>query len=469
MIERELPEGWIDVQLRDVAEVVSGIGFPNSYQGSLDKDIPFFKVGDISKAHLRSEQFLTEANNYIDEQDLKKLKGRKLPKGTVVFAKIGEALKLNRRAILSEPSLVDNNVMGVSPILEEQSKFLYFFLLTQELAQFSAGNAVPSVRKGSVEELLLPLPPFAEQKRIVAKLDKAFQHLDTLKARLERILELLKSFRQSILTQAVTGKLTEDWRDSQELADWKFEKAQDCCSKVQSGGTPKPDGFDDSGVPFLKVYNIVNQKIDFNYKPQFVKPDIHSSKLKKSIAFPGDVLMNIVGPPLGKIAILPDEHEEWNHNQAITLFRTKKYLLNKYLYFYFCEGVVIRDIHKETRGMVGQVNISLSQCRNFEIPIPPLAEQKEIVKRVETLFAKADAIKGYYIKLKEKIDKLPQALLAKAFRGELVPQDPNDEPASLLLEKIKAVKAATSKPSKGKKNISKTFKHEDQKPLDFKV
>jgi len=161
--------------------------------------------------------------------------------------------------------------------------------------------------------------------------------------------------------------------------------------------------------------------------------------------------MNIVGPPLNKIAILPTDYPEWNLNQAITLFRTKEYLLNTFLYYFFCEGKSVREVMGETKGVVGQVNISLSQCRDFEIPVPPLEEQQEIVRRVESLFAKADQIEASYQKLKAKIDQLPQALLAKAFRGELVAQLPTDGDARDLLEQIKLAKEGLEKGGRSKK------------------
>src|SRR5690606_21023070 len=136
--------------------------------------------------------------------------------------------------------------------------------------------------------------------------------------------------------------------------------------------------------------------------------EIHTTQIKKSIAYPGDVIMNIVGPPLNKIAMLTNQYPEWNLNQAITIFRVKDYLNNKFLYYFFCEGTSVRSLGHDLRGVVGQANISLSQCRNFDIPIPSLQEQREIVRRVESLFAKADAIESRYQTVKAKIDSLPQ-------------------------------------------------------------
>src|SRR5690606_14830606 len=112
-----------------------------------------------------------------------------------------------------------------------------------------------------------------------------------------------------------------------------------------------------------------------------------------------------------KVAMLTNQFPEWNLNQAITIFRVKEYLDNKFLYYFFCEGTSVKSLRHDLRGVVGQANISLSQCRDFDIPIPSIEEQQEIVSRIESLFEKADKIERTYKKLKVTIEALPQAIL----------------------------------------------------------
>src|SRR5437762_2086026 len=130
--------------------------------------------------------------------------------------------------------------------------------------------------------------------------------------------------------------------------------------------------------------------------------------------------MNIVGPPLGKVAIVPASFPAWNINQAITLFRPSDVVSTSWLYYVLRGGKNVAAIEPETRGSAGQTNISLSQCRDFLFPVPPPTEQEEIVRRVEALFALADAIEQRVANATARADKLTQAILAKAFRGELV-------------------------------------------------
>ena len=286
----------------------------------------------------------------------------------------------------------------------------------------------------------LVLAPLNEQRRIVDKLDRIGDRNRTARNELSHIPKLIARYKQAVLAAACSGKLTEDWRQTTNQKPWIYKRAADVCEKVQSGGTPREGFIQCLGIPFLKVYNIVDQKIAFEDRPQFVTESIHNGVLAKSRTQPNDVLMNIVGPPLGKVAIVPDSFPEWNINQAITLFRPSKNITTEFIYYFLCSGISTSEIINETRGSAGQVNISLSQCRDFIFPVPSLEEQKEIVRRVEKMFEKIDLMEQEYQKAAKLCDRLEQATLAKAFRGELVPQDPDDEPASVLLEQVKREK-----------------------------
>jgi type I restriction enzyme S subunit len=448
-MEKELPIGWILIKVVDISEIVRGITYQKSDASTtkFDNSCLVLRGGNIHDGKIVIEDDCV----YVPDSIVKK--DQKLRRGDVIIVGSTGSAKLIGKAAFSlsdeEEISFGAFLVMLRPDKKIESWYFDYFFLTEfyrtEIRELAGGININNIRREHLEGIDFPLPPLPEQQRIVAKLDNLFGHLDALKTCLDRIPQQLKDFRQKVLTQAVTGKLTEEWRKGKELEEWKIEIASKCCDKVQSGGTPKGGGFTDEGIPFLKVYNIVNNQIDFEYRPQFVTIEVQNKALSKSIAYPGDVLMNIVGPPLNKIAILPADYPEWNLNQAITLFRTKKYLLNTFLYYFFCEGKSVREVMGETKGVVGQVNISLSQCREFEIPVPPLQEQQEIIHRVESLFAKADQIEASYQKLKAKIEQLPQALLAKAFSGELVAQHPTDGDARELLEQIKQAKAGLEK------------------------
>ena len=385
--------------------------------------------------------------------------GKDAPSRARKLIKTGDTIVSTTRPNLNAVALVDQTLDGQiastgfdvlrAPGLDP--RWLGYLVRTSAfvdaMSSLVQGALYPAIRGKDVRSFTAPIAPEKEQKRIADKLDTVLTRVDAVNTRLARVAPLLKRFRQSVLAAATSGRLTEDWRGG--AMDWTSVPAAEICEKVQSGGTPKA-GFAEAGVPFLKVYNIVDQRVAFDYKPQFVSQAIHESELRKSQVFPNDVLMNIVGPPLGKVAVVPADHSAWNINQAITLFRPSTKITSQWIYILLCEGAPIRDVLARTKGSVGQVNISLSQCRAFEFQVPSVEEQTEIVRRVETLFAFADRLEARLAQAQTAATRLTPALLAKAFRGELVPQDPNDEPAAELLRRLQAERATAPKASAGR-------------------
>lgn len=430
----QLPKGWLTSTIGEACLIENGLRKPISLKerANCQGEFPYYGATGVID-YLNS--YTHEGEYVLIGEDGANLLSKSKPLAFIANGKYW----------------VNNHAHTLRCLAGSPNLYLEKYFNSLSLESWVTGSAQPKLTKKNLESIPFPLAPLAEQNRIVEKLDEVLAQVDTIKARLDGIPAILKRFRQSVLAAAVSGKLTEEWRGNAEYSDsknqlvpstWEVRAAKDICVKVQSGSTPRNDPFNQNGtIPFLKVYNIVNQKIDFDYKPQFITSDTHSETLKRSVAYPGDVLMNIVGPPLGKVAILTEQYPEWNLNQAITLFRAnEEILLNKYLYFVLCEGELVRAVMPETKGSVGQVNISLSQCRDSLIPLPPLEEQKEIVRLVDQYFAFADTIEAQVKKAQARVDKLTQSILAKAFRGELVPQDPNDEPADKLLERIAAAR-----------------------------
>lgn len=418
-------------------------------QPDLYKDwpvVPFDKsIGETGTyIKIKSSEYNDDGLYPVIDQSEKYISGyindsNSLYKGNLPIIIFGDHTR-NIKYVDSEFAVGADGTKILHPIKQLYSKFYYYYLKALTIPNLGYSSHYSILRRVNV-----PLPPLEEQKRIADKLDTLFGQLNTIQKAFEHISELIKNFRQQVLTFAVTGKLTEEWRKGKNLTQWKTELASECCEKVQSGGTPKGGKFEESGIPFLKVYNIVHNTIDFENEPQYVSSDIHNSQIKKSISYPGDVVMNIVGPPLNKVAIIPNTYAEWNINQAIALFRPKDYLDNKFLYYFFCEGTPVNRLVNQTRGVVGQINISLTQCRNFLIHIPPIEEQKEIVRLIDSLFKKLEMVEQQCNTLKTKIEKLPQALLNKAFRGELVDHLPSDVNTENLLKEIEQLKRSTKK------------------------
>jgi type I restriction enzyme S subunit len=405
---------------------------PAYFQG----DIPFMTVKDL---HAR---FVADTQDHISEAALEDSASTLVPADTLIVATRMSLGKITRPLV---PTAINQDLKALFLHDGIDKTYVEYLWRANEsrIQGMGTGTTVKGIRLEDIRGLDVPLAPSAEQTRIAAHLDTLLTRIQSCNDRFDAIPALLKRFRQTIYIAATSGRLTEDWRVNG--ADkWTHERAADVCTKVQSGGTPK-EGFSERGVPFLKVYNIVNQRVAFDCKPQYIDPSIHQGSMAKSRTQPGDVLMNIVGPPLGKVAIVPANHPSWNINQAITLFRPSERISTGWLYCILCSGVNISDIVHETRGSAGQINISLSQCRDFVFPVPPASEQAEIIRRVEALFALADRIEARATAARTHAQRLNALTLAKAFRGELVPQDPENEPASKLLKQVASATAIISK------------------------
>jgi type I restriction enzyme S subunit len=438
-MSKGLPAGWAHAPIEDLVQFNPKTDAPDDLQCGF---VPMQGLGTAFRASLKIHEVRVWSEvrkAYTHFKD-----------GDVLVAKVTPCFENGKAGIAA--GLPNGIGAGSSefcvfrPSSGVDSRFLLGWFSTEDFRRrakvaMTGSVGLKRVPKDIFLGELLTLAPEPEQRRIADKLERVLARVDGVNERLARVVPMLKRFRQSVLAAATSGRLTEEWRGG-EAPQWTLERADAVCKKVQSGGTPKA-GFSESGVPFLKVYNIVDQKIAFDYKPQFVDQSVHLGELKKSQVKPGDVLMNIVGPPLGKVAIVPYTHDEWNINQAVTMFRPSEKLSSFWIYIVLCEGNPIRQVLAATKGSVGQINISLSQCRAFEFPVPPPAEQAEIVRRVETLFAFADSFEAKLQAAQNAAQRLTPALLAKAFRGELVPQDPNDEPAIELLRRLVESKSRT--------------------------
>lgn len=434
----KIPSNWCWSYWKYCGKFIAGNGFKNIYQGFTQYDIPYYKVGSLKFCD--EGNYLIDETNTINEEIRTKLKAVKIPVNSIIFAKIGEAIKLNRRCLNKIECCIDNNLMA---FISEKYFYKYIFYWTKSLNFYELTNAttVPALRKTDLENIPIPLPPLNEQQRIVNRIESLFAKLDRAKELIENTLAQFEQNKMAILHKAFTGELTAKWRKENniDLSSWKDVIMQDICEKIVCGKTPTGYISKTGEIPYLKVYNIVDNKIDFNKTAQFIPNKIHKEKLKSSILKPNDIIMNIVGPPLRKIAIIPDNYPEWNMNQAIVRFRVKKDVMYKFIYYILIYPKTLDNIINKTKGVVGQANISITQSRNIQIKLPTVEEQQEIVNILDKLLAKYNKIKNLEQQL-EKIELLKKAILAKAFRGELGTNNPDEESAENLLKEILAEK-----------------------------
>jgi type I restriction enzyme S subunit len=451
----ELPKGWANANLGNIANVQSGVGFPKKHQGVHDAEYPVYKVGDVSRAYLKNKANLYIAENTVSEETANLLKGKIFNEGSVLFAKIGEALKLNRRVIVTKSGLADNNVMGVTAELKESEKYIYRFLQYYDVASLSRSTTVPSIRKSDVEEIQIPFPPLNEQTRIADKLDSMLAKVYTAQARLDKIPNILKRFRQSVLAAATSGELTKEWREeNQVIFNWDEINVSEIVSKIEAGKSIKceerPPREDEFGI--IKISAVTWGKYNEEESKTLKDKSIFLENRRVQV---GDFLISRANTLelLGMPVIVHEVTKNLMLSDKV-LRLVMDEIEKKWLNYYFRSPMGRTQIENGSSGNQESMrNIGQKALMAITLNNPPLDEKQVIIRRVESLFTMADTVDKQYKDAKARTNRLTQSILAKAFCGELVPQDANDEPAELLLQKIQVTQQKTPKPNKRKNPV----------------
>lgn len=440
------------------------MGFPQKYQGKQEGIYPVYKVGDISNAVINHKGNAFLAGNYVGESEAKELKSEVFSEGVTLFAKVGEAIKLNRRAFVTRAGLADNNVMAVIPEKLISKRFIYYFMRTVDLTDASRSTTVPSIRKGDIECLPLNIPSQAEQKEIADRLDILLAQVEATRARLAHIPDNIKQFRQSVLAAAVSGKLTEDWRElNKGVERWRLVELKEAAEIIDPHPSHRTPKAVDGGVPYIGIGDLkLDGSIDFENSRK-VSFDVLKEHNERYTLKAGDFIFGKIGT-LGKATILPIGIDYTLSANVILIQPIEHVATPEYLQFFLSSPSTLNEIAKQANS-TSQAAFGIKKMRTFQCKLPNKEEQNEIVRRVEQLFAYADRIEQQAKAAKERVDKLTQAILAKAFRGKLTADwraaNPDlisgDNSAAALLARIQAERA-TAKPHKraSKPSVSPT-------------
>ncbi|UNU26226.1 restriction endonuclease subunit S [Microcoleus vaginatus] len=443
------PPGWVTATLADVTEYISRGKSPKyTHHSSLpvvnQRAIRWFGIQQEHLKYVDPAQFdLWTPERFIRIWDVL---WNSTGTGT-----IGRACLVTQRDV-EPPKVVDSHVTIVRPNQAAiEPRFLFSWIQSPEIQENISSLATGTTNQIELSRLAIasiqiPIAPLNEQKRIADKLDALLARVDACRERLDRIPSILKRFRQAILAAATSGQLTEDWRDVQSINKIvRWVSLEDVALEFSYGSSAKssPSG----SVPVLRMGNIQDAKLDWNNL--VFTSDI--KEIEKYQLLTGDVLFNRTNSPelVGKTAVYKGERPAIYAGYLIRV-RCSADLLPDYLN-YCLNSPAGRDYCWQVKSdAISQSNINARKLAAFQFELPPIEEQAEIVRRTEALLAYADRLEARYQAARTQVDRLTPALLTKAFRGELVPQDPNDEPASVLLEGIRAERAA--QPAKPKRS-----------------
>ncbi|SIR36597.1 type I restriction enzyme, S subunit [Shewanella morhuae] len=384
------------VKLGYIGKFQAGFGFPERFQGKVNGDFPFAKVGDISKVARAGNKYIETANHFVDQEDLPLLKAKTVPKGTIVFAKIGEAISQNFRAISSKEMLIDNNAMGLVPNLEIiDLDYLYHFMCKLDLYKYAGITTVPALRKSTLEEIDIPLPPLAEQKRIAAILDKA----DAIRRKRQQAIQLADDFLRAVFLEMFGDPVTNP-------KGWEVRSFSDVCKcsqGIQVDSELQKDSAENGYVKFLRIINYTQSSKEFKFIPA---PSTDKALINKD-----EIVMVRYGATAGFVGRGLDGVLA---NNLFKISFEKSVLENEYFY-YLLNSDYFQNILRNNKKGGAMPAISFGQLNDIEIMTPSLEVQSKFSQVVNMI----SDIKEHSIHSALLSNDSFNALSQKAFAGEL--------------------------------------------------
>ncbi len=471
-----LPKGWISTILGEVTEVSKEKVSPDDLPG----------VHYVGLEHIQRDAGKLIGHGTSDE--VKSTKSR-FQKGDVLYGKLRPYL--NKVCIPDFDGVCSTDILVFKQNEWIDSRFLQYTLLNRDFVSYANSNVSgvqhPRTNEKTVGKYTFLLPPLTEQHRIVNKIEELFTQLDAGIDLLQMTRVLLNQYRQSVLKAAFEGKLTEEWREANsgkfesieamlqrmfkdpktKLSNesdlpsdvptapilpnsWRWARVANVSASMDYGTSEKATG-PTSGVPVLRMGNIQSGKLDFGNLKFF---PTGWSEFKKFRLEPGDVLFNRTNSAelVGKTAVYKKHHPP-------AVFAS--YLIRVKVNIGFCHPEIMSHFINSCFGrayiksvvsqQVGQANVNGTKLSLMPVPLIPIREQIEILKQVDTQLSVADKFEESLSTGLTQTETIKQAILAKAFQGKLVPQDPADEPASKLLERIKAERSGDTPRGRGRK------------------
>jgi type I restriction enzyme S subunit len=490
---RELPKGWVLTRIGDITEVIRGAsprpkGSPLYFGGN----IPWIMISDISR---EKSKYISKTKDHVNEEGAKK--SRFLKAGTLILSNSGTVCVPKILAV--DGCIHDGFVAFPSIKLSFKQLYLYYYfehIRPRVIQENKQGVTQVNLNTDIVKSISIPIPPTNEQHRIVAKIEELFTNLDAGIESLKKVKAQLKRYRQAVLKHAFEGKLTEEWRTNNppvepasELLErilverrkkweeeqllrfkekgqnlqknwkdkytepakpdttnlplqpkgWRWSTTDTMFYFVTSGSRGWSQYYSDEGSTFIRVGNLDHSSISLDLSNiQRVLVPNNAETIRTRVKL-GDILISITAD-VGMVALISEELGEAYINQHIALTRSVNLIHLPYLSWFLASEHGAQKQFKELQRGATKAGLGLDDIKNVFIPVPPFKEQVKIVEIIEERFSivtNADLIVN---NSEYRASRLRQAILKRAFEGKLVPQDPNDEPAEKLLDRIRLEK-----------------------------
>lgn len=475
----ELPEGWKLAELGDLGSLINGDrgkNYPNK-NDYVELGIPFINAG-----HIQDGKIDFNIMNFISEERFNLLGSGKVKHDDILYCLRGS---LGKTALVREieKGAIASSLVIIRPYNYLLPDYIYYFLVSpkglSEISKYDNGSAQPNLSAKSVREYEVPLPPLNEQRRIVAKIEALGAHSRRAREALDAVPGLIEQFRQSVLAAAFRGDLTADWRtqnpdiepasalleriklEDKEIPEflnlhelpqgWKWVSLGSIGNV--SGGLTKNSKRGDLPLefPYLRVANVYANRLNLE---EIKTIRVEQKEVQRVLLKEGDLLIvegNGSIDQIGRVALWDGSIDPCLHQNHLIKARFQSPWLSNFVLNWLLSYQGRKYITNVASSSSGLHTLSLSKVASLPVPVAPKLEQEVIIKKINYFLKFIGGIEAILSNSATNLQTLEQSILAKAFRGELVPQDPNDEPASVLLERIRAEReqlAAATKPGK---------------------
>lgn len=435
----KLPENWCWTRIGNYVDYVTDYVANGSF-ASLKANVSIFKDENYALM-VKTQDFangFTKSLTYTDKHGYDFLSKSTLHGGELILSNIGSVGKVFRVPYFDRPMTLASNSVMVKCYNSCDYDWMYYFLLSpigfEELKSITTGTAVPKFNKTDLKTIPLPVPPLAEQQRIVDRIESLFAKLDEAKEKAQAVVDSFETRKAAILHKAFTGELTTKWREEHgvRMESWEKKSVGELCISLKYGTAKKSDA--SGNVVVLRMGNLQQGEIDWSDLAYSNDPD----DIEKYKLFPGDVLFNRTNSAalVGKTAIYRGEHPaiyagyliklDYDHDKIIGDYLN--YALNTLDAKKYCNSV-------KTDG-VNQSNINAKKIGAYSFNVPSIPEQEKIVSVIQKLLSKEQQSKEAAEIVLDQIELMKKSILARAFRGELGTNDPSEESAVELLKQV---------------------------------
>lgn len=435
----EVPENWVWVRLGSLADVKGGKRLPKgtTFSENITKH-PYIRVTDFNAIGVSLEGL-----KYIDEDVYEKISRYTISSDDIYVSIAGSIGKVGIIPSCIDGANLTENAAKITNIKGINQKYLCLFLKS-EFAQYQMQSATIATTQAKlalfrIESLTFPLPPLSEQQRIVERIEELFAKLDEAKERLQEVVDSFAVRKAAILHKAFTGELTKQWRRENGVSDesWEEKLLGDVCTvnpkKIDAKNLD--DNLEVSFVPMAAVSDVLGEIVNHEVKNL---QDVRTGFTNFS---KGDVIFAKITPCMenGKSAIVgPLVNDIGYGSTEFYVLRCKEELNNKYLYHMVRNTTFRAEAKAVMTGAVGQQRVPKTFLQEYQLLLPTLSEQHEIVRLIDELLARERAAQQVTEQALASIDLMKKSILARAFRGELGTNKASEASALELLKQVLA-------------------------------